>query len=402
MHRRQFLAASIVASSVTRVGGQPSPKPPVAADQPAKRIRVGVIGHTKRGDYGHGLDVMWLKLPGTEIVGVADADAAGLAAAKAKLKTDAGFDDYKAMLKATTPQVVAVCPRHLDQHHDMILAAIDAGAEGVYVEKPFCRTPAEADAILAAADKKKVKVAVAHRNPYHPAMTVVLKLIADGAIGKVIELRGRGKEDARGGALDLWVLGSHVANLATFIGGKPTACTASLLLKGKPVVKADIKDGAEGVGPLAGDEVHARFELEKGYPFFFDSTVNPDAKGAGFGLQVIGTKGVIDLRTDREPLAHLIEGNPFTPTKEPRAWVPITSGGLNRPEAVGVGADVANHVIAGRDLLAAMKDNRAPLCDGIAGATTVEMICAVFESHRLGGQRVTFPLQTRQNALGML
>ena len=392
MHRRQFLAASVVATSVA-----------LAADPPAKRVRVGVFGHTKRGDYGHGLDVMWLKLPETEIVGVADADPTGLAAAKAKLKIDAGFDDYKTMLKATSPQVVAVCPRHLDQHHDMILAAIDAGAEGIYVEKPFCRTPAEADAILSAADKKKVKIAVAHRNPYHPAMTVVLKLIADGAIGKVIELRGRGKEDTRGGALDLWVLGSHVANLATVIGGKPTACAASVLLKGKPVVKADVKDGAEGVGPLAGDEVHARFEMDRGYPFFFDSAVNPDAKGAGFGLQVIGTKGVIDLRTDREPLAHLIEGNPFTPTKEPRAWVPVTSGGVGKPEPVAsTGADVASHLIAGRDLLAAMKDHRAPLCDGVAGATTVEMICAVFESHRMGGQRVTFPLKTRGNALAML
>jgi predicted dehydrogenase len=390
MHRRQFLAASALAATA------------IAADTPAKKTRVAVIGHTKRGDYGHGLDVMWLKLPETEIVGVADADPAGLAAAKKRLNTDAAFADYKAMLKAVAPRVVAVCPRHLDQHHDMTLAAIDAGAEGVYIEKPFCRTPAEADAILAAAAKKKVKIAVAHRNPYHPAMKVVAKLIADGAIGKLIELRGRGKEDARGGSLDLWVLGSHVANLATVLGGNPTACSASVLLKGQPVVKADIKDGAEGVGPLAGDEVHARFDMARGVPFFFDSAVNPDAKGAGFGLQVIGTKGVIDLRTDREPLAHLIEGNPFTPSKEARTWVPITSGGVGQPEAAGVGADVANHVIAGRDLLAAMADDRAPLCDGVAAATTVEMICAVFESHRLGGQRVTFPLKTRGNALGML
>lgn len=390
MHRRQFLAASALAATA------------IAADTPAKKVRVAVIGHTKRGDYGHGLDVMWLKLPETEIVGVADADPAGLAAAKKRLNTDAAFADYKAMLKAVAPRVVAVCPRHLDQHHDMTLAAIDAGAEGVYIEKPFCRTPAEADTILAAAAKKKVKIAVAHRNPYHPAMKVVAKLIADGAIGKLIEFRGRGKEDARGGSLDLWVLGSHVANLATVLGGSPTACSASVLLKGQPVVKADIKDGAEGVGPLAGDEVHARFDMARGVPFFFDSAVNPDAKGAGFGLQVIGTKGVIDLRTDREPLAHLIEGNPFTPSKEARTWVPITSGGVGKPEAAGVGADVANHVIAGRDLLAAMADDRAPLCDGVAAATTVEMICAVFESHRLGGQRVTFPLKTRGNPLGML
>ncbi len=393
MRRREFLAVSAAVSAALL-----SP-----AAEPKKKVRVGVIGHTKRGDYGHGLDVMWLKLPETEVVGVADADPAGLTAARTKLKIDTGFADFKAMLKETKPQVVAVCPRHVDQHHDMILAAIDAGAEGVYCEKPFCRTPAEADAILAAADKKKVKVAVAHRNPYHPAMAVVLKLIADGAVGKVLELRGRGKEDARGGSLDLWVLGSHVVNIANVLGGKPVACSASVMQKGKPVVKTDVKDGAEGVGPLAGDEVHARFDMEAGFPFYFDSVVNPDAKGAGFGLQVIGSKGVIDLRTDREPLAHLIEGNPFTPTKDPRAWVPITSAGVGKPEPVAtMASDLAAHVIAGRDLLAAMTENRSPVCDGVAAATTVEMICAVFESHRQGGQRVPFPLKTRVNPLTQL
>jgi len=394
MRRREFLAASLATSAALVAS---------ADDAPKQKVRVGVIGHTKRGDYGHGLDAMWLKLPETEIVGVADADPTGLAAAKKRLKVEAGFDDYKAMLKETRPQVVAVCPRHVDQHHDMILAAIDAGAVGVYCEKPFCRTPAEADAILAAADKKKVKVAVAHRNPYHPAMAVVKKLMDDGAVGKVLELRGRGKEDTRGGALDLWVLGSHIANMAAVLGGKATACSASVLRKGKPVVKADLKDGAEGVGPLAGDEVHARFEMDRGFPFFFDSVADAGDAKAGFGLQVIGPKGVIDLRADREPLAHLIEGSPFNPTKEPRAWVPISSDGVGKPEPVAtMAADLAAHLLAGRDLLAAIKEDRPPLCDGTAGAATVEMICAVFESHRLGGQRVPLPLKTRANPLTLL
>jgi hypothetical protein len=120
-------------------------------------------------------------------------------------------------------------------------------------------------------------------------------------------------------------------------------------------------------------------------------------------LQVIGTKGVIDLRADREPLAHLIDGSPFTPSKEPRAWVPISSAGVGKPEPVTtMAADLAAHLIAGRELLAAMTDDRAPLCDGAAGATTVEMICGVFESHRLGGQRVPLPLKTRANPLTLL
>ena len=43
----------------------------------AKKYRVGVIGHTGKGNYGHGLDVVWLSMPETEIVGVADAHEGG-------------------------------------------------------------------------------------------------------------------------------------------------------------------------------------------------------------------------------------------------------------------------------------------------------------------------------------
>ena len=55
--------------------------------------------------------------------------------------------------------------------------------------------------------------------------------------------------------------------------------------------------------------------------------------------------------------------------------------------------DIAQRVIAA---------DRAPICDAAQGRQTIEMISAVFESHRLGGQRVTFPLQTRVNPLTLL
>ena len=40
---------------------------------------MGVIGHTGRGNYGHGLDVVWNLLDETSIGAVADANEGGLA-----------------------------------------------------------------------------------------------------------------------------------------------------------------------------------------------------------------------------------------------------------------------------------------------------------------------------------
>jgi len=393
MNRRCLLASLPAALAATSFAAAKDPK-----------IRVAVIGHTGRGNYGHGLDTMWLKIPTVEIVAVADADAAGLAAAQKKLSVAKGFADYLAMLAEIKPDIVAIGPRHVDQHRDMLLAAIKAGAKGVYIEKPFCRSLQEVDEVIAAADKAGTRVAIAHRNRYHPVLPVIAKLIKEDAIGRVLELRGRGKEDARGGSLDIWVLGSHIFNLACVFGGAPKSCVATVLQDGKPITKTDVKEGDEGIGALAGNEVHARFEMTNGIPLFFESVQNAGDKQAGFGLQIIGTKGIIDFRIDKEPFAHLLAGSPFDPAlKEPRHWQPITTAGIGLPEPiVDLGKQLSTHETAGLDLIAAIRDNRAPLCDAVQGREIIEMISSVFESHRLGSQRVTFPLQTRVNPLTLL
>ena len=368
------------------------------------RIRtVGVIGDTDRGGYGHGLDTVWLGLPGTKIVGVSDPVEAGRTKAveRLNLTPENAFADYREMLAKTKPELVAVCPRHVDQHHDMILAAIDAGARGLYVEKPFCRDLLEADAIVAACEKSGARLALAHRNRYHPVLPVVTKLIEDGTIGQLLEIRARGKEDARGGALDLWVLGSNVLNLCHYFGGAPLACSATVKQGGHPLVKSDLKQGAEGIGLLGGYEIHARFEMEKGFPVFFDSLANAGTKEAGFGLQLIGTEGIIDLRGDAEPLAHLLPVSPFRPVPEPRAWVPITTAGVGKPEPIGnIRTLVGGHHGPVLDLIAAIDEKRDPLCSDQDGRTVLEMTMAIFESHRNNGAKIGMTLVDRSNPLG--
>lgn len=392
MNRRHFLLSTAAAGLATTVKA--------AAEQ---KLRVGVIGHTGRGDYGHGLNTMWLTVPETEIVAVADGDASGLAAMLKKLEVKQGFEDYRQMLAQAKPDIVAIGMRHVDQHRDAALAAISAGVRGIYIEKPFCRTPAEADEVVAACERTGAKLAVAHRNRYHPVLPVIERLLKEGAVGRLLEIRARGKEDARGGSLDLYVLGSHLLNLINYFGGKPLSCSATVLQDGRPVVKADVKEGAEGIGPLAGNEVHARYEMASGIPAFFDSIHDAGTKQAGFGLQIIGTKGIIDLRVDQDPVASILSGSPFAPTKDPRVWTPISTAGVGQPEPIaGLSKQVMDHQLSAKDLIAAMQENRQPLCSASDGRTTIEMIAAIFESHRQNSARVTLPLKTRDNPLTRL
>lgn len=381
MKRRDFLTATAMALSAALLRAQ-------SADRP---LAVGVIGHTGQGNYGHGEDAVWLKIPQTTIVAVADADPKGLAAAAKKLGGVKAFADYRAMLAETKPDIAAICARHIHEHRDMIVAAIEAGVKGIYIEKPFVRTLAEADEVVKLCATRGVRLAIAHRNRYHPVLETVRKLVAAGEIGELKEVRVRGKQDQRGGGLDLWVLGGHGFNLATLFTGPAISCEATVLVEGRPATKADIHPGDEGVGPIVGDEVHARYETKSGIPLYFDSKKGTWTPGTPFGARLIGSKGVISLQIDEEPLAVLErEGRKF----------PITTAGIGQAEPIkDIKLVNGGHHGAVRDLLAAIAEKREPLCGPEAGRETVELTLAVFASFAAGGKKVALPLTDRLHPL---
>jgi len=362
-------------------------------------LRVAVIGRTGRGDYGHGIDTVWAEIPETQVVAVADDDKVGLAKAASKLKVDKTYTDYRRMLDEVKPDIVAIAPRWTDQHRDMAVAAAERGIHA-YMEKPICRSLAEADEIVAACDKTHAKIAIAHQTRYSPKLDVVRKLIADGKIGRVLEYRGRGKEDQRGGGEDLFVLGSHIMNLIRTIGGDPLWCFAQVEQAGHLVRKSDVKDGPEGLGPLAGDAVSAMYGMPDGARAYFQS-VRGAGQGARFALQIYGSNGVIEIQTGHLPPVKFLADPKWSPGRSDAKWQDVSSAGVGEPEPVKEGGLNTGNVLAVQDLLAAIRENREPKCSARDARGSLEMIMAVFDSHRAGGP-VALPLVNRQNALGML
>ena len=370
------------------------------AQEKNKNYTVAVIGHTGRGGYGHSLDIVWRNFSNIKITAVADPVETGLAKAKARLKADKAYSDYRKMLAEVKPDLVAICPRHPDQHFEMMKSAIEIKAKGIYIEKPFCRSPKEADLILQMAKEANCKIAVAHRNRYLPVISKIKELIDKGEIGKVLEVRGRGKGDHRGGCVDLWVLGSHVLNLINYFCGKAQSCSSIILRDGKSAPLTELRDGEEGLGKILGNEVHARFHMENGCIAYFDSMAKDDTKSQGFGLEIIGSKGVIQIQCDRNPLASIIQGNPYKFSS--RTQKVISSAGIDQVEPKADNhKKVFDHIIPVRDLLSSIEENRAPLCDAEQAAHTVEMICAVLQSHKEGGKTVKLPMQNREHPFGL-
>src|SRR3954451_24358589 len=257
--------------------------------------RAAVIGRTGRGDYGHGIDVSLLDQPRLKVVAVADEDAKGRAEAVRRLGVGRDYADYREMLDREKPEFVAVAPRWLDRHREMLLACAERGIH-VFCEKPLAPTLADCDAIVAACERSHTKLAIAFQTRYSPRYERVRELIAGGTIGEVLELRGRGKEDRRGGGEDLMVLGSHILDLFRGLLGDAAWCFARVTEGGRPVGRAEVRQGAEGLGLLAGDRVDAMYGFVDSPVVAHFATARPRAPGRRFGVQILGSRGCIELR----------------------------------------------------------------------------------------------------------
>jgi predicted dehydrogenase len=396
--RRKFLCSGAALALTATYSSSLSP---IARGSDRQKTRVGIIGSTGRGDYGHGVDEAFAKIPEVEITALADADNAGRENAAKRTQPKTTYADYREMLANEKLDLVAICPRWIDQHHDMILAAAQAGCH-IYMEKPFCRTLAECDEAIKALEQKKLKLAIAHTAQYSPVLEVVKSLIAQGEIGTLLELRARGKEDRRGGGEDLWVLGSHMfALMRSLAGSDAESCFATVTSRGRAVTKADVVDGAEGIGLIAGDHIEARYSFKGGVSGHFASRRDMGGAPGRFAIQAFGSKGIIEMESGYLTKAHILRDSSWSPGRSGKPWEPITSAGIGKPEPRSDGSYEGGHIAAITDLIECISQDRQPKCSANDARAVTEMIAAVFESHRLG-KEVKLPLENRQNPLSML
>lgn len=368
--------------------------------------RAGIIGHTGRGNYGHHLDTAFQGLPNVKVVAVADPDEEGRAAAAQRTGASRTFADYKTMLSQMDLDLVAVCPRWVDQHADMVIACAEAGVKGIFCEKPFSRTLAEADAMLAVCERHNTRIAVAHRraNPYE---LHAKRLIEDGLIGDVQMIRRHGKADHRAGAMDLIVLGAHLLDDIRFLAGSEVAWAhAHVTQDGREITTADIHEGDEGVGPIAGNGLAAYFVFRNGVTAHFDSYRSDETdtreRVNWLGLEIHGSAGILSLRI--APLGELYH-YPY------RLWLPGDRDGtwerialpewdLNpdgQPRSVSEKFQLNNRTFV-EELIRAIEDDRpvTSVTNGHDARAVHEMIMAIHESQRLRA-RVYFPLDNREN-----
>lgn len=150
-----------------------------------KRVALAGTGHRGAGMWGRQLLVNcgeWV-----ELVGLFDVNPLRLEHARTAIGSDAPtFTDFGAMLGAIRPDAVVVATRD-DTHADLIVAALEAGAD-VVSEKPMAITAEMCRRILEAERRTGGRVDVGFNYRFAPTARRIKELLLSGVIGEVVSV----------------------------------------------------------------------------------------------------------------------------------------------------------------------------------------------------------------------
>jgi predicted dehydrogenase len=136
------------------------------------------------------------------LVAVADLDPARAHDLAARHEGAAVVQHWQDLVRRDGVDVVVVAATH-DALAPVSIAAASAGKH-VLVEKPAARTPDELRAVIDAARTAGVTVKVGFNHRYHPALQRAHALVATGALGRLLYVRGRYGHGGRPGYEREW------------------------------------------------------------------------------------------------------------------------------------------------------------------------------------------------------
>lgn len=360
-----------------------------------RRFRAAIIGDSRRGGYGHGLDMIFAQRPNVEVVAVADPSAEGRSRAAGRTGAQRQYADYHEMLARERPDLVSVAPRWTDQHHAMAMAALRVGAH-LFMEKPITRTLVEADELLAFAGQANRRIAVAHQMRLAPNLVFLKQQMGAGLIGDLLEIRAHGKQDHRTGGEDLIVLGVHLFDLMRLFAGDPHWCSARVLQDGRDITLQQARQATEDIGMVAGDAILAHFAFGDGVNATFTSRRH-NATAGPWGMELIGTRGAVKILADIHPRIYQRKDGNWADTGLAIQWQPIDGDPTARWASNEKSVQRANQRLV-NDWLEAIETNREPTCSGFAGMKALEMAHAVLAAGLSGG-RLPLPLTERTHPL---
>lgn len=292
------------------------------------------------------------------------------------------YTDYKEMLRECKPSLCGIATES-GKHAAIALDCIEAGSN-IIIEKPIALSLSDADAIIAAAEKKSVKVCACHQNRFNKSIHKIRSAVEENRFGRLLhgtahvrwnrnkdyydQAKWRGTWEQDGGALmnqcihniDLlrWLMGDEVVEVSAY-----TDRLSHDYIEAEDLGLALVRFGNGGYGIIEGTTNIFPNNLEETlYIFGERGTV----KAGGKSVNIIEEWRFADGTEDPEEVKKEFSESP--------------------PNVYGFG-----HTPLYADVISAIRENRAPLVDGLAGRRALELVLAIYLSAQKGAP-VKLPL----------
>ena len=293
------------------------------------------------------------------------------------------YTDYRVMLHEKQPQLVAICTES-GLHAQIALDCIHAGCN-VIIEKPIALSIADADAIIAAAKEKGVKVCVNHQNRFNKSIQKIRDAVDRGRFGKMFygtahirwardweyysRAKWRGTWAQDGGCLMNQCI-HNIDLLIWMMGGEPVEVMAYT-----DRLKHDYIE-AEDLGL-------AVVKFANGTYGIIEGTTNVYPKNLEETLYLFGEKGTV--KAGGSAVNRIEEWN-FSDALDDSATIKATFA-EDPPNVYGFG-----HSRLYADVISAIENDHQPLVTAEEGKKALEMILAIYQS-AAEGRPVKLPLE---------
>lgn len=322
-------------------------------------LRVALVGCGKigsefaddpliKGIYSHA--GAWCACTDADLVAICDTDPERLNRCGERHGVAARFDDLNAMLTAAQPDIVSICTP--DETHAALLGRVIAapGVQAVLMEKPLALAPDDAKALVLAAARHRVLLAVNYSRRYSPAHQALAQRLRTGEIGDIQSVCGHYTKG-------LLHNGTHWFDLARMLVGEMVSVTGYDRLQEAGTdptidVRVGFANGATGVLQALDAAAYSLFEMD-----------------------IVGTTGRIRI---------VDSGHRFELFRA--AMSPYYSGYrtlLRHGEESGGMEDSLLHAV--QDLVEALSTHRTPLCCGEDAVAALAIGVAAHASARAGG-----------------
>ena len=320
-----------------------------------------------------------------EIVAICDVDVSCMEDKALKFKLPDSvihYTDYKEMLDAENPELVAICTES-GKHAQIALDCIEHGCNCI-IEKPIALSIADADAIINASIKHHVKVSACHQNRFNKSVQIIREAVDMNRFGRLFygaahirwcrdheyydRASWRGTWEQDGGALmnqcihniDLlrWMMGGEITEV---VGMTDRLNHDYIEAEDLGIALIKFKNGSYGIVEGTTD-IYPRNLEETLYIFGEKGTV----KAGGQSVNVIEEWRFSDLLDDPDAVKERFHENP--------------------PNVYGYG-----HTPLYKDVIHSIEQDRQPYVTAMEGKKALELVLAIYKS-AAEGTSVKFPL----------